>query len=235
MALYSGVTGKISIMRPGSEPRELVYANTFSVSISRNIREVLRFGKDTKEKRPGIKDWSASASGMADFSPDGGQRELRQAYDEGALVQATFYLADGVYIQGEALIESLEVGLEADGDATMDISLAGSGDAEFIYSGDETTGPDTIGSLTVLSVAGLATGDTTISVTEEKDLDNFYVYQIGTSQVLVSLNQILSTWDLLPVDGKLTGAVTGQRITVSEVDSNNRAKKAGYTTIVAGE
>lgn len=234
MSLYSGVSGKISIARPGSEPREVVYASSFTVNISRNIREVLRFGRETKEKRPGVRDWTGSFNGLADFSPDGGQRELQQAYIEGSPVQATFYLQDGVFMEGQALIESLEVGLEADGDATMDISLSGSGDVEFTYVGDETPAADSLTSLTVLSVAGTESGETVVTVTEPLEPGLTLVYKFGTSAALVSFNQILSTWDLLPLDGKLSEATTGHKVTVAAVDANNRAKAAGHTTVVAG-
>lgn len=137
MALYSGVTGKISIKKGTAEPKDIVYANTFNVSLSKTIREILRFGKDTKEKRAGLKDWTASASGSADFSENGGQRELVQAYNDGSLVTVTFYLSEGVFMEGDALIENLEIGLEADGDATMDISLSGSGEVNFTYDAEE--------------------------------------------------------------------------------------------------
>lgn len=231
MALYSGVEGKISIQRPGGEEKDIVYASGFTVSQERNIREVLRLNCDDKEKRGGLRDWTGSSNGKADFSPDGGQRELQTAYDNAEPVTVTFYLAPGVFKRGQALIESLEVGLEADDDATMDISLSGTGRLETVYTGDTT--PSELKKLTIACIPG-GIGEVAISIQEDPAGDNVFVYKVGVVAPSVTYNEILATWDILPTDGVIIGLTSGQKITVAEVDSNNRAKAAGSATVVVG-
>ncbi|MPW25947.1 hypothetical protein GC105_09105 [Alkalibaculum sp. M08DMB] len=122
MALYSGVTGKISI-----GGNDIVHLANWSVELTKDITEVVSFGNDYKEKIPSIKDWTASADGAADFEEDGGQKELHAAFESGAPLQSSFYLDETTFLSGTCYIESLSISHAADGSAEIDISLAGSG------------------------------------------------------------------------------------------------------------
>lgn len=91
----------------------------------------------------------------------------------------------------------------------------------------------TLGSLTISSVAGSLTGNTKITVTESLTAGNSYVYKTATVTTLPSYDDVLttgySTWDGV---ADLT-ATTGNEIMVVEVDSSNKAKKAGKTTVTS--
>lgn len=90
-----------------------------------------------------------------------------------------------------------------------------------------------LGELTVASVAGTDTGDTKITVTPELTLGNAYKYKVAANPTIpaydASCTTGYTTWD-----GKADiTAATGQKIVVVEVDSNNKAKKAGMATVTA--
>ena len=126
MALYTGVTGKISIKSGTSEATDLLHMSNWKVSISKNIIEAISFGEDYKEKVPSVKDWSATADGSADFDTKSGQKALIDAFEAGTVLTGSFYLSEGVFFQGDCLVESLDISDAADGKADISISLAGS-------------------------------------------------------------------------------------------------------------
>ncbi len=126
MALYTGVTGKLSIKRGTATEVDIVHMSTFSVELSKEILEVISFGNDYKEKIPSIKDWTASAEGTADFAADGGQKLLLEAFESGEMLTASFYLDEDTFLQGKCFVESVSVSDAADGKADISISLAGS-------------------------------------------------------------------------------------------------------------
>ena len=120
--LYSGVTGKISI-----DGTEIVHMSNFTVDISKAILEVISFGNSYKEKVASIKDWTGSADGTADFSVDGGQKMLIDAFESGAQIEAIFYLDEDTFMEGTALMESCSISHAADGKADISMSLSGTG------------------------------------------------------------------------------------------------------------
>lgn len=126
MALYSGVTGKISVKKGKDAAIDIVHMATWSVELTKEIIDVVSFGDDYKEKVPSIKDWSASADGTADFDADGGQEMLVDAFESGEKLTGSFYLDDDTFLVGDCYIESLSIEHAADGKADISISLAGS-------------------------------------------------------------------------------------------------------------
>jgi len=127
MALYTGVTGKISIKKgEAANAVDIVHMGSFSVELSKEILEVVSFGKDYKEKVPSIKDWSASADGTADFDTAGGQKALIDAFEDGSKLEGSFYLDATTFLKGDCYVESLSIEHAADGKADISISLAGS-------------------------------------------------------------------------------------------------------------
>ncbi len=126
MALYSGVTGKLSIKVGSAAAVDIVHMSGWSVELTKEILEVPSFGSEYKEKVPSIKDWSASADGSADFASDGGQKALVDAFESGAVLEASFYLDTTTFLTGDCYIESLNIEHAADGKADISISLAGS-------------------------------------------------------------------------------------------------------------
>lgn len=126
MALYSGVTGKLSVKKGVAEAVDIVHMASWSVDLTKEIIEVVSFGDDYKEKVASIKDWSASADGAADFAADGGQKMLLDAFESGEKITGSFYLDDDTFLVGDCYIESVTIEHAADGKADISISLAGS-------------------------------------------------------------------------------------------------------------
>lgn len=126
MALYTGVTGKISAKQGTGDAIDIAHMANFSVELSKEILEVISFGNDYKEKVPSIKDWSASADGSADFAANGGQKMLLDAFESGNVLECTFYLDETTFLKGDCYVESLSISHAADGKADISISLAGS-------------------------------------------------------------------------------------------------------------
>ena len=91
----------------------------------------------------------------------------------------------------------------------------------------------TLGTLTVISAAGTATGDTKITVNPAKEnANNVYKYKVGASETAVTYGQNLRNWTTW--DGKADiKAATGQKITVVECDGTYKALNAGSASVTA--
>jgi len=127
MALYTGVTGKIAVKKGTAAAVDIAHMSGWTVDLSREIIEVVSLGSDAKEKIAGIKDWTASFDGTADFATTSGQKDLMDAYDDGSELEASFYLDDDTFLSGPCIIESLSISHAADGKADISISVAGNG------------------------------------------------------------------------------------------------------------
>ena len=103
-------------------------------------------------------------------------------------------------------------------------------DAIAVITIDETP---TLGTLTVNSVAGTATGNTKITVNPAKEnANNAYKYKVGASETAVTYGQNLRNWTTW--DGKAEiKAATGQNITVVECDGTYKALNAGSASVTA--
>ena len=131
MALYQGVTGKISTKASAGGTEEyLAHMTSWNVDMSMAIDEQAFFGgskaeEGFTEKTPGVKSWTASGDGAADFATTSGQNTLLQAYLDQEPLIFTFYLDENTGLQGEGYIESLSISHSADGKAEMSISVSG--------------------------------------------------------------------------------------------------------------
>ena len=103
-------------------------------------------------------------------------------------------------------------------------------DAIAVITIDETP---TLGTLTVNSVAGTASGDTKITVNPVKEnAGNVYKYKVAAEAVTVGYGQNLRNWTSW--DGKADiKATTGQKITVVECDGTYKALNAGSASVTA--
>ena len=103
-------------------------------------------------------------------------------------------------------------------------------DAIAVITIDETP---TLGTLTVNSVAGTASGDTKITVNPAKEnANNVYKYKVGASETAVTYGQNLRNWTSW--DGKADiKAAAGQKITVVECDGTYKALNAGSASVTA--
>ena len=89
-----------------------------------------------------------------------------------------------------------------------------------------------LGTLTVSSVAGTATGDTKVTISPEKTEDNLYKYKVAEAAVEVKYGQSVKNWTAWDGSKDIT-AETGKKITVVECDAEFRAVKAGSATVTA--
>jgi hypothetical protein len=94
------------------------------------------------------------------------------------------------------------------------------------------TGSGTLGTLTVNSAAGTATGDTKVTASPAKASGNAYKYKVGDSATAVTYGQNVQTWSAWDGSADITAA-TGKVITVVECDSSYKAVKAGNATVTA--
>lgn len=103
-------------------------------------------------------------------------------------------------------------------------------DAIAVITIDETP---TLGTLTVTSAAGTASGDTKITVNPAKEnANNVYKYKVAADAVTVGYGQNLRNWTTW--DGKADiKATTEQKITVVECDGTYKALNAGNTSVTA--
>lgn len=103
-------------------------------------------------------------------------------------------------------------------------------DAIAVITIDETP---TLGTLTVTSAVGTATGDTKITVNPAKEnAGNVYKYKVAADAVTVGYGQNLRNWTSW--DGKADiKATTGQKITVVECDGTYKALNAGSASVTA--
>lgn len=103
-------------------------------------------------------------------------------------------------------------------------------DAIAVITIDETP---TLGTLTVTSAEGTATGNTKITVNPAKEnVNNVYKYKVGASETAVTYGQNLRNWTTW--DGKAdVKATTGQKITVVECDGTYKALNAGSASVTA--
>ena len=138
MALYQGVTGKISTKPAGGQETFVSHMTTWSVDMSKAIDETAYFGgSETEEgfteKTPGVNSWTASADGSADFGSTSGQKALMDAYLNSTLVECTFYLDGDTGLMGTGYIESLTINHAADGKGEISIGISGNSVPELIH------------------------------------------------------------------------------------------------------
>lgn len=92
----------------------------------------------------------------------------------------------------------------------------------------------TLGSITVASSAGTASGDTAITVSNYTQPDDeSYKYKVGTTAATVAYGKKCTTgWTTWDGTSDIT-AETGKIITIVSVDATNRAQAVGNATVTA--
>ena len=119
------------------------------------------------------------------------------------------------------------------GDKILIVEIDGTGKAKKAGIASVLARAETLGTLTVTSEAGTASGDTKITVSPLLTSGNSYVYKTSAITTFPTINEVLTTgytvWDGL---ADIT-ATTGNEIMIVEVDSSNKAKKAGKITVSA--
>lgn len=93
-------------------------------------------------------------------------------------------------------------------------------------------GSGTLGTLTVTSAAGTASGTTKLTVTPAKASGNSYKYKAAASATPVTYGQNVQTWTAWDGTADVT-ATTGQVVTVVECGSDYKAVASGSATVTA--
>ena len=112
---------------------------------------------------------------------------------------------------------------------TMDVAFMIVKDEAFVKL---EAGASQLGTLTVASAAGTATGDTKITITEPKGGGNSYKYKVSDEAVPVTYGQSVRNWTAWDGASDITAA-TGMIITVVECDAEYHAVKAGSKAVTA--
>lgn len=127
--MYIGLNAKLEIKAKAASAAVVVaYISNWSVEETRDIVEVTSLGKNSKEKKPTLYSWTASADGSVDFAAANNQQLFRTAMLNGDLVDVTFYLDTAVKFTGSAYIESMSFDISAEDKGNISISLNGTGD-----------------------------------------------------------------------------------------------------------
>ena len=115
---------------------------------------------------------------------------------------------------------------------------------DYLYKGTQALMEDTIfyveeeaglGALTVTSVAGTTTGKTKITVAPTVTSGNSYKYKVAANPTMPAFDAVCSTGYTAWNGTDEISATAGQKIVVVEVDTNNKAKKAGTATVTVKE
>lgn len=114
---------------------------------------------------------------------------------------------------------------------TMDVAFMIVKDEAFVKL---TTGADTIGTLTVTSAAGTASGDTAITVSPTKASGNSYKYKVTEAAIDIDFGQSVKNWTVWDGVSNIS-AETGSVITIVECDADYTAVKFGSATVTAKE
>lgn len=93
-------------------------------------------------------------------------------------------------------------------------------------------GSGTLGTLTVTSAAGTASGTTKLTVKPAKAGGNQYKYKTGAGATPVTYGQNVQTWTAWDGTADIT-ATTGQVVTVVECSSDYKAVASGNATVTA--
>lgn len=114
----------------------------------------------------------------------------------------------------------------ANNGSAITINIHGNGKPSVIEGGE------VIGQLTVVSVPGELSGDTSIYVNPALEAGHSYVYKTGASVDIPAYDADLSAWIDWDGTSDIT-ATTGYEIVIAEVDASDKAKKAGKAIVTA--
>lgn len=123
---FTGLTAKVTIGE-ASGGTTIGYISGCTLSLSKDIIEILAFGMTYKEKVPAVKDWTLSMDGTAAFATGGSQKQLLDAFENGTKLTFNMYLNDTTYFSGSGYVSSLEMEAAPDDKISLSGEVAGSG------------------------------------------------------------------------------------------------------------
>lgn len=119
---FTGLTASIKI-----DNGLLGYVSGVDLTLSKDIIEIIAFGKEYKEKVAGIKDWSVSIDGTVALATGGSQKTLYDAFEDGDTLTLGIYLDDSTYFEGEGLVGSFNISTSPDDKINLTSEISGSG------------------------------------------------------------------------------------------------------------
>lgn len=212
------------------------------LTINRSADSIEITSKDTqggwKAKIAGMKEWSIDNDGL--YVPgDESHGLLSKAFDNSDLI--CIKVINGKTKKGMfgGLAVITDYPLEAPYDDAMTYSLTLEGVGALLDLGESPASPDTmpegssaIQPLTVVSVAGGTTGQTSVYVNPQKTGGNKYFYKTGGGSLeYPAYNEVITgtAWD----GTQAITATTGNQIMIIECNAQGKALKAGIATVTA--
>ena len=123
---FTGLTAQVKIGDSGSA-KTLAYISGCTLSLSKDIIEILAFGMEYKEKVPSIKDWTLSIDGTVALADGGTQKELYDAFESGDMITLGIYLDDNTYFDGKGYVSSFEMEAAPDDKISLSSEISGNG------------------------------------------------------------------------------------------------------------
>nr|DAF76496.1 MAG TPA: major tail protein [Caudoviricetes sp.] len=123
---FTGLTAQVKIGESASA-KTLAYISGCTLSLSKDIIEILAFGMEYKEKVPSIKDWTLSIDGTVALAEGGTQKELYDAFESGDMITLGIYLDDNTYFDGKGYVSSFEMEAAPDDKISLSSEISGNG------------------------------------------------------------------------------------------------------------
>lgn len=123
---FTGLTAQVKIGKDAAA-KTLAYISGCTLSLSKDIIEILAFGMQYKEKVPSIKDWTLSVDGTVALATGGTQKDLYDAFESGEPLTLGIYLDDNTYFTGEGYVSSFEIEAAPDDKISLSSEISGNG------------------------------------------------------------------------------------------------------------
>lgn len=118
---FTGLTASIKV---GEDT--IAYISGASLTLEKEIIEILAFGMQYKEKVPAVKDWSVSLDGTVALAKDGTQKKLYDAFESGEGITIGIYLDSNTYFTGTGYVQNFNIDAAPDDKISLTSEIAGS-------------------------------------------------------------------------------------------------------------
>lgn len=123
---FTGLTAKVQIGETTSK-KTIAYISGCSLTLEKEVIEIIQFGATFKEKVPAIKDWSLSMDGTVALAKDSSQKELYDAFESGNAITVSLFLDDNTYFEGTGYVTNFNIDASPDDKISLSSEIAGSG------------------------------------------------------------------------------------------------------------
>lgn len=123
---FTGLTAKVQIGETSSK-KTIGYISGCSLTLEKEVIEIMQFGATFKEKVPAIKDWSLSMDGTVALAKDSSQKNLYDAFESGDAITVSLFLDDTTYFEGTGYVTSFNIDAAPDDKISLTSEIAGSG------------------------------------------------------------------------------------------------------------